>query len=283
MVSCDEALELISAGVDGELTAEETSILEEHLDHCEACRALLEQLRSIHEEMPGLNVPAPAGLTQGVMERVRAEKVIAMKPVRSARNRWRTWAASAAVFAVVLLGAGTLRYEAAPAGNEAPAAAQDARIETTSDSAAPVPEPGMAAAGRSGETAADVYADGAPESAARAEGAERADGGENGSAEDKEKRTGPALFSAVPDALGEEEHAAMERLLEELEWKDYAWLSSAAAMTERDGEELILTCDGLTEDGGSCAFRLERGDGTPVARYLVELDGGVVTEEPSEP
>lgn len=282
MVSCDEALELISARVDGELTAEETRILEEHLDRCQACRALLEELRSIHEEMSGLNVPAPAGLTQGVMERVRAEKVVPMKPVRSARNRWRTWAASAAVFAVVLLGAGTLRHEAAPAANEA-TAAQGARIETTSGSAAPVPEPGMAAASRSGETAADVYVDGAPESAARAEGAERADGGENGSAEDKEKRTGAALFSTVPDALGEEEHAAMERLLEELEWKDYAWLSSAAAATERDGEELILTCDGLTEDGGSCAFRLERGDGTPVARYLVELDGGVVTEEPSEP
>lgn len=278
MVSCDEALELISAGVDGELTAEETRILEEHLDHCQACRALLEELRSIHEEMSGLNVPAPAGLAEGVMERVRAEKVVPMKPVRSARKRWRTWAASAAVFAVVLLGAGTLRHEAAPAANEA-TAAQGARIETTSGSTAPVPEPEMAAASRSGETAADVYTGSAPESAAPAEGAGRTDGGENGSAEDK--KTGPALFSAVPDALGQAESAAMERLLEELEWEDYTWLSPEAAMTERDGEKLILTCDGLTEDGGSCAFRLERGDGTPVARYLVELDGGAVTEEPS--
>ena len=278
MVSCDEALELISAGVDGELTAEETRILEEHLDHCQACRALLEELRSIHEEMSGLNVPAPAGLAEGVMERVRAEKVVPMKPVRSARKRWRTWAASAAVFAVVLLGAGTLRHEAAPAANEA-TAAQGARIETTSGSTAPVPEPEMAAAGRSSETAADVYTGSAPESAAPAEGAGRTDGGENGSAEDK--KTGPALFSAVPDALGQAESAAMERLLEELEWEDYTWLSSGVAATERDGEELILTCDGLTEDGGSCAFRLERGDGTPVARYLVELDGGAVTEESS--
>ena len=278
MVSCDEALELISAGVDGELTAEETGILEEHLDHCQACRALLEELRSIHEEMPGLNVPAPAGLAQGVMERVRAEKVVTMKPVRPARSRWRTWAASAAVFAVVLLGAGTLRHEAAPAANGAPAA-QGARIETPSGSAAPVPEPEMAAAGRSGETAADVYAGCAPEDAAPAEGAERTDGGGNGSAEDKE--TGPALCSAVPAALGQEEHAAMERLLEELAWEDYTWLSSRAAATERDGEKLVLTCGGLTEDGGSCAFLLEREDGTPVARYLVELDGGAVTEEPS--
>lgn len=278
MVSCDEALELISAGVDGELTAEETRILEEHLDHCQACRALLEELRPIHEEMSGLNVPAPAGLAEGVMERVRAEKVVPMKPVRSARKRWRTWAASAAVFAVVLLGAGTLRHEAAPAANEA-TAAQGARIETTSGSTAPVPEPEMAAASRSGETAADVYTGSAPESAAPAEGAGRTDGGENGSAEDK--KTGPALFSAVPDALGQAESAAMERLLEELEWEDYTWLSSGVAATERDGEELILTCDGLTEDGGSCAFRLERGDGSPVARYLVELDGGAVTEESS--
>lgn len=280
MVSCDEALELISAGVDGELTAEETRILEEHLDHCQACRALLEELRSIHEEMSDLNVPAPAGLTQGVMERVRAEKVVPMGAARPGKNRRRTWAASAAVFAVVLLGAGTLRHEAAPAANEA-TAAQGARIETTSGSTAPVPEPETAAAGRSGGTASDVYGGGAPESAAPAEGAGRTDGGENGSAEDK--KTGPALFSAVPDALGEEESAAMERLLEELEWEDYTWLSPEAAMTERDGEKLILTCDGLTEDGGSCAFRLERGDGTPVARYLVELDGGAVTEEPSEP
>ena len=40
MLSCDEALELISARLDGPLSGEETARLEEHLSACPACRTL---------------------------------------------------------------------------------------------------------------------------------------------------------------------------------------------------------------------------------------------------
>ena len=40
MLTCEQALELISAQLDGALTAEEAGALDEHLAQCPACRAL---------------------------------------------------------------------------------------------------------------------------------------------------------------------------------------------------------------------------------------------------
>ena len=44
MCTCDEALELISARLDGPLTAAEEARLNEHLAACSPCRALLVDL-----------------------------------------------------------------------------------------------------------------------------------------------------------------------------------------------------------------------------------------------
>lgn len=108
MISCDQALELISESLDGPLSPEDRAALDEHLAGCADCRALLADFQEMERAMPTLNAPVPPDFTQSVMDRVRAEKVVDLSAVRAARRPWKQWAASAAVFAVVLLGVGTL-------------------------------------------------------------------------------------------------------------------------------------------------------------------------------
>ncbi|MCI7473415.1 MAG: anti-sigma factor [Clostridiales bacterium] len=107
MLSCDEALELISARLDGPLTQEETARLEEHLSVCPACRTLADDLEELHEELPQLTAQPPAGLKEGVMDKIHTSKVT---PFQSKKRqwRWRSLASLAAVAALVLVGAGVM-------------------------------------------------------------------------------------------------------------------------------------------------------------------------------
>jgi len=71
-VRCEEALELLSARLDGELTAQEERELEDHLSVCPACRELAEELSALHFSFEDLeDEQAPEDLTARVMERVR--------------------------------------------------------------------------------------------------------------------------------------------------------------------------------------------------------------------
>lgn len=107
MLSCDEALELISARLDGPLSEEENSRLEEHLSACPACRALSAELEVLHQELPGLAVQPPAGLTERVMDQIHASKVTPFQG-KKRQWRWRSLASLAAVLALVVVGAGTM-------------------------------------------------------------------------------------------------------------------------------------------------------------------------------
>lgn len=109
MQECEAALELISAQLDGELTAEEAARLEAHLAQCPQCRALLADLTALHEAMPRQEVPPPAGLKDGVMARIAAETPIPFAPPARKKVRWKAWASLAAVLAIVLVGSGPLR------------------------------------------------------------------------------------------------------------------------------------------------------------------------------
>ncbi len=102
MCDCDRALELISLSIDGGLTADEGRELDEHLEHCGACRSLARDLAELHAAMPE-EEEVPAGFHQAVMDRVRESKVVPLAPKR--KRQWKSWAAMAAVFAVVLIGA----------------------------------------------------------------------------------------------------------------------------------------------------------------------------------
>ena len=104
MLTCDEALELISASLDGPLAPDEAVRLEEHLKICAPCRALRADLESLHDQLPLLNAPVPEGLSQRILDQIHAEPKVVPLPRRHGLPRhWRQWAASAAVFALVLL------------------------------------------------------------------------------------------------------------------------------------------------------------------------------------
>ena len=114
MYTCDQALELLSARLDGALTPEEEAGLEEHLAQCPECRALAADLAELHDAMPGLYQAPPPELKERVMAQIRAENApISLDEVRkkrSGRKTWRTWGAMAAVMAVVFMSAVAMRF-----------------------------------------------------------------------------------------------------------------------------------------------------------------------------
>ncbi len=113
MRSCDEIVELLSASLDGQLTADEQTALDEHIACCPACSALLDDLRALHAASADWeDVPAPAGFAESVMKAVAAEtapkntdNVIFFTPGKTKRNPWKKWGLSAAAIAIVVLGA----------------------------------------------------------------------------------------------------------------------------------------------------------------------------------
>ncbi len=130
MCSCDQALELISAALDGELTAGEQAELDGHLAVCGACRALADELRELSDRMPE-EVEVPEGFHRAVMDRIAAEQVLTFPVKKQKKQSWRNWVSLAAVFAVVMLGAGVSRQMGylgggASGGAAAPKAATEA-------------------------------------------------------------------------------------------------------------------------------------------------------------
>ena len=103
MLTCEQALELISAQLDGALTAEEAGALDEHLAQCPACRALRADLSTLHQLLPTLAEEPPAGLKDDIMKAVHASKCT---PFHTGKRqwRWRSWASLAAVLVLVLVG-----------------------------------------------------------------------------------------------------------------------------------------------------------------------------------
>ena len=73
-MNCEQALEAISARLDGALGEEENRELEAHLASCASCRALLKELTELEEGLETLPVEAPETLAPSVMRTIRAEK-----------------------------------------------------------------------------------------------------------------------------------------------------------------------------------------------------------------
>jgi negative regulator of sigma E activity len=138
MRTCEEVLELLSAALDGELTAQEQAELNAHLAQCPSCSALSAQLTGLHRAMGELeDVPAPVGFADRVMAQVSAEggsaqmgKVIPFPTQKRKRTPWKGWAAAAAVVAVVALGAVTLAGQF-PLGQSGSTSSADARTGDT--------------------------------------------------------------------------------------------------------------------------------------------------------
>ena len=97
---CEEALLLMSARLDGELTPDEEAALAEHLAVCPACAELMESMRGLDTQLATLREPAPEGLKKGVLYRIDQ----ATGKARPARRGWfGPGAALGAVAAVLVL------------------------------------------------------------------------------------------------------------------------------------------------------------------------------------
>lgn len=145
MTDCDRALELISAQIDGELTAGEAAWLEKHLARCPECRALLADFEAMHRLLPELTVEPPAGLKEDIMKTVRASRTTPFHRTRQ-QWRWRSWASLAAVLALVVVGGGALHMASLgnTTGTAAPAAAGAPQAEAREAPAAGQEETGDA-------------------------------------------------------------------------------------------------------------------------------------------
>lgn len=95
-MTCQEIPELLSASLDGELTADEQARLDAHLDTCPACRALYEELAGLHAA--DWEPEVPPELTDRILNDLPAQR--SGKVVY-----WKRWGAMAAAIALVALAA----------------------------------------------------------------------------------------------------------------------------------------------------------------------------------
>ena len=73
MITCDQALELLSAQLDGAITIEEQTALQEHLAACPECRRIQSELKMAEEALPKLQQEPPKLLHDTVMREIRRE------------------------------------------------------------------------------------------------------------------------------------------------------------------------------------------------------------------
>ena len=108
MMNCEQALEAISARLDGALSEEENRELEAHLASCASCRALLKELTELEEGLETLPVEAPETLAPSVMRAIRAEKAAQVAPAAKKSQRRgphiTAWLIAAAAALALLLG-----------------------------------------------------------------------------------------------------------------------------------------------------------------------------------
>ena len=74
MKYCDDYAALLDLYVDGELSPEEMSRVQEHLDRCPGCRAYVDDALAIRAAFPDVeDVEVPMGFAEGVMARIQTE------------------------------------------------------------------------------------------------------------------------------------------------------------------------------------------------------------------
>lgn len=101
-MNCNEARDLLSAKLDGELSPEELANLEAHMASCEECAMIYQAYCDMDAQLGQLAEP-PAALHESVMETIRREKVVTFP-----KKRWMfgSGTAVAAVAALLVLAIG---------------------------------------------------------------------------------------------------------------------------------------------------------------------------------
>jgi anti-sigma factor RsiW len=117
-MACEQYLNSIHEAVDGTIGPIRRAELELHLDQCEACRALRDDLQRIHDAAAALpTLDAPDGAWLQIAGRLRQEGRISAAPAARPRRHYAGWLAAAAA---VILAAGSavllLTQRSAPSG-----------------------------------------------------------------------------------------------------------------------------------------------------------------------
>ena len=129
-MNCEQMTLLMSAWLDGELSEQEEKQMKEHLEQCPDCRALMEQLQTLHTSFTDLEeIPAPEGFADSVMERIARESKPKVVPLFK-RPQMRALSALAAC-AVLFVGFGSMKMGSSK--------------ETAAAAPAPMPESAVAA------------------------------------------------------------------------------------------------------------------------------------------
>lgn len=202
-MNCEQMTALLSAYVDGELTADEQMQVREHLEQCAECRALYEQLQTLHTSFSDLEeIPAPENFAQGVMARIKAEEKPKVIPLFK-RPQVRAVMGLAAC-AVLCIGFGRMAlnggYKNASAGQAAPAAAPESAVCDAAQYSI------QATSGNGMETRMDASpAEPAPEAApmepAACEPMEAPAGMELDGVTEKSRVCGELILSALPEGF----------------------------------------------------------------------------------
>ena len=293
MLTCEQALELISAQLDGALTAEEAGALDEHLAQCPACRALRADLSTLHQLLPTLAEEPPAGLKDNIMKAVHASKCTPFH-TRKRQWRWRSWASLAAVLVLVLVGGQAVHLWSPPDNSGSVPRANLAGLTGRPPAERRTNRPGSGGPRgprRGAAEAASGSADGAnrKDSSAGERPQNRdvtppADGPEGGqipaSAQEPSvsappvselqptPSAGPSVMSLMPEDAPQDTQPPSSALTEE---------GARQALLEWLGQpDAPLTSLGRSEDGTAYRFQTEDG-----ALYSVPLDGSPIAAEPS--
>ena len=121
MRACEEYVTLMMLSMDGEASQEELNALHDHLEKCDACRALYEQYLEIDAAMNESEVESPEQLHAAIMNSIRREQ--ARNQPGQWLKRYRFTAVAAVLALVVLVGAKVTMN--APKGDSGAAAAED--------------------------------------------------------------------------------------------------------------------------------------------------------------
>ena len=96
-LDCERAMHLLHLKLDGELREDDARLLAEHIEGCEHCRRLQDELErvdaALREGLKAIEAPEPA------VAATRQE----VHRARRARSRWYTWLPAAAAFLLVAL------------------------------------------------------------------------------------------------------------------------------------------------------------------------------------
>ena len=105
---CEQAYEMMSAKLDGALSASQDAELTAHLASCPECRRVMEAMQTVEHSVSALREPAPEGLKQGILYRIDQ----ATGKAKPARRRWigpGTVFGAVAALLVLLVGTGVIQ------------------------------------------------------------------------------------------------------------------------------------------------------------------------------